>query len=97
MNCKPAVTLTCRLKQGVSSGACARCSAGFDWAPVDLDGIFPLVFTAMFYGCANARPEPSALKESGLWVPQQVLTKDLLVQFGYVRSPQVEHSLLLKT
>ena len=51
----------------------------------------------MFYGCANARPESSALKESGLWVPQQVLTKDLLVQFGYVRSPQVEHSLLLKT
>ena len=35
--------------------------------------------------------------ERGLWVPQEVLAKDLHSRFGYVRSPQAGSNLLLKT
>jgi hypothetical protein len=34
--------------------------------------------------------------ERGLWVPQEVLAKDLQSRFGYVRSPQGWNNLLLK-
>ena len=34
--------------------------------------------------------------ERGLWVPQDVLTKDLQSRFGYVRSPQAVNTMLLK-
>ena len=34
--------------------------------------------------------------EQGLWVPQEVLAKDLQKRFGYVRSPESANKLLLK-
>ena len=40
---------------------------------------------------------PALFKNAVCGYPQQVLAKDLLAQFRYVRSPQAEHSLLLKT
>ena len=51
---------------------------------------FGLVYTQDMLQAADAI-------ERGLWVPQEVLAKDLQARFGYVRSPQAEHSLLLKT
>ena len=35
--------------------------------------------------------------EQGLWVPQEVLAKDLQGRFGYVRSPQGLNNVLLKS
>ena len=40
---------------------------------------------------------PALFKNAACGYPQQVLAKDLLAQFRYVRSPQAVHSLLLKT
>ena len=55
--------------------------------------------TALGFGLVHTQDMLQAADaiERGLWVPQEVLVKDLQARFGYVRSPQAEHSLLLKT
>ena len=55
--------------------------------------------TALGFGLVHTQDMLQAADaiERGLWVPQEVLAKDLQTRFGYVRSPQAEHSLLLKT
>ena len=50
---------------------------------------FGLVYTQDMLQAADAI-------ERGLWVPQEVLAKDLQARFGYVRSPQAVNDALLK-
>ena len=50
----------------------------------------------MHIGYAQDMLQAADAIERGLWVPQEVLAKDLQTRVGYVRSPQAEHSLLLK-
>ena len=50
---------------------------------------FGLVHTQDMLQAANAI-------EQGLWVPQEVLAKDLQTRFGYVRSPQAVNEALSK-
>ena len=54
--------------------------------------------TALGFGLVHTQDMLQAADaiERGLWVPQEVLTKDLQTRFGYVRSPQGVNDLLLK-
>ena len=54
--------------------------------------------TALGFGLVHTQDMLMAADaiERGLWVPQEVLTKDLQTRFGYVRSPQGVNDLLLK-
>ena len=54
--------------------------------------------TALGFGLVHTQDMLQAADaiESGLWVPQEVLAKDLQTRFGYVRSPQGVNDLLLK-
>ena len=54
--------------------------------------------TALGFGLVHTQDMLQAADaiECGLWVPQEVLAKDLQAQFGYVRSPQAGNDLLLK-
>ena len=55
--------------------------------------------TALGFGLVHTQDMLQAADaiERGLWVPQEVLAKDLQTRFGYVRSPQGVNALLLKT
>ena len=55
--------------------------------------------TALGFGLVHTQDMLQAADaiERGLWVPQEVLAKDLQTRFGYVRSPQAGNDLLLKT
>ena len=54
--------------------------------------------TALGFGLVHTQDVLQAADaiERGLWVPQEVLAKDLQARFGYVRSPQAGNDLLLK-
>lgn len=54
--------------------------------------------TALGFGLVHTQDMLQAADaiESGLWVPQEVLAKDLQARFGYVRSPQAVNAALLK-
>jgi Protein of unknown function (DUF2946) len=52
---------------------------------MEADSGFGLIHTQDVLQAANAI-------EQGLWVPEQVLTRDLPARFGYVRSPQALHA-----
>ena len=54
--------------------------------------------TALGFGLVHTQDMLQAADaiERGLWVPQEVLVKDLQTRFGYVRSPQVGNGALLK-
>ncbi len=54
--------------------------------------------TALGFGLVHTQDmlQVSDAIERGLWVPQEVLAKDLQARFGYVRSPQAGNDLLLK-
>jgi hypothetical protein len=54
--------------------------------------------TALGFGLVHTQDMLQAAEaiERGLWVPQEVLAKDLQTRFGYVRSPQALHASLLK-
>ncbi len=54
--------------------------------------------TALGFGLVHTQDMLQAADaiECGLWVPQEVLAKDLQAQFRYVRSPQAGKELLLK-
>lgn len=54
--------------------------------------------TALGFGLLHTQDMLQAADaiERGLWVPQEVLSKDLQARFGYVRSPQGLNDLLLK-
>jgi hypothetical protein len=54
--------------------------------------------TALGFGLVHTQDMLQAADaiERGLWVPQEVLAKDLQSRFGYVRSPQGWNNLLLK-
>ncbi len=54
--------------------------------------------TALGFGLVHTQDMLQAADaiERGLWVPQEVLTQDLQARFGYQRSPQRAHELLVK-
>ena len=54
--------------------------------------------TALGFGLVHTQDMLQAAEaiERGLWVPQEVLARDLQGRFGYVRSPQGVNNLLLK-
>ena len=54
--------------------------------------------TALGFGLVHTQDMLMAADaiERGLWVPQEVLARDLQVRFGYVRSPQGVNEALLK-
>ena len=54
--------------------------------------------TALGFGLVHTQDMLQAAEaiEQGLWVPQEVLAKDLQGRFGYVRSPQAISAELLK-
>ena len=54
--------------------------------------------TALGFGLVHTQDMLQAADaiERGLWVPQEVLAKDLQTRFGYVRSPQAGNDLLFK-
>ena len=53
--------------------------------------------TALGFGLVHTQDMLQAADaiEMGLWVPQEVMAKDLPNRFGYVRSPQAVHQTLL--
>ena len=55
--------------------------------------------TALGFGLVHTQDMLQAADaiERGLWVPQEVLAKDLQMRFGYVRSPHILNKALLKT
>ena len=54
--------------------------------------------TALGFGLVHTQDVLQAAQaiELGLWVPQDMLAKDLPGRFGYVRSPEAAHKLALK-
>jgi hypothetical protein len=54
--------------------------------------------TALGFGLVHTQDMLQAADaiEQGLWVPQEVLARELQKRFGYVRSPEAENKTLLK-
>lgn len=54
--------------------------------------------TALGFGLVHTQDmlHASDAIERGLWVPQEVMARDLQTRFGYVRSPQGANETLLK-